>query len=77
MEIRFYSMFYFPGVVISLLSCRTHPFFPQPFSDEPVRRSHVPQARPPKVRAVLEENDSNHLFLFLINFLIKKNYIYK
>jgi hypothetical protein len=27
-------------VVLSLLSCRTHPFFPQIFSNNTVRRSH-------------------------------------
>jgi len=35
--IKVYNMFYSPGVVFSLLSCRTHPFFPQPFPDDPIR----------------------------------------
>jgi len=35
--INVYNMFYSRGVVFSLLSCRTHPFFPQPFPDDPIR----------------------------------------
>jgi hypothetical protein len=33
-DIKVYNMFYSPGVVFSLLSCQTHPFFLHPFPDD-------------------------------------------
>jgi hypothetical protein len=35
-------MFYFPGVVFSLLSCRTHPFFLHPFPDDNSKTKSFP-----------------------------------
>jgi hypothetical protein len=40
--IKVYNMFYIFGIVFFLLSCRTHPFFPQPFSDDNSKTKSFP-----------------------------------
>jgi hypothetical protein len=40
--IKVYNMFYSPGVVFSLLSCRTHPFFLHPFPDDNSKTKSFP-----------------------------------